>query len=197
MMDQEVLTLNQVLSTETELSEKKMKDTESCDSIAKLEKFLTKEVKILWPIACNFILKKLMEVLNVKVPDVLVTAWSKYKDIAQYTNKKRYPPSETYMVPLATHTVESIYEPSIEVLFNNQLIGEIKFEITVFLVVEGIILEIKGGKIMKLHTGSFYGGGSIKCEGKLIFEKQTNPFTLPGVIDLGEGISIPKLPVQN
>jgi hypothetical protein len=195
MTDQDVLTLNQLLSAETELSAKQMKNAASSENIAKLEKFLTKEVKILWPIACKLILKKLMEILNVKVPDVLVTAWNKYKDIAQYTDKKRYPPTETYMVPLATHTVESLYEPSLQVCFNNQPIGEINFEITVFITIEGAVLEIKGGKIMKLHTGSYYGGGSLKCEGALIFEKQSAAFNLPGEIDLGEGIPIPKSPV--
>jgi hypothetical protein len=195
MIDQDVLTLNQLLSAETELSARQMKNAESSGNIAKLEEFLTKEVKILWPVACKIILKKLMEVLNVKVPDVLVTAWSKYKEIAQYTNKKKYPPGETYMVPLATHTVDTSYEPSLQVCFNNQPIGEINFEITVFITLEGAVLEIKGGKIMKLHMGSCYGGGSLECEGNLIFEKQTTPFNLPGEIDLGEGIPIPKSPV--
>jgi hypothetical protein len=195
MIENETVTLNQLLSSEKELSAKKLMKAESCDNLAYLKKLLTKEVKIFWPVVCSFILKKLVEILDQKVSDVMIAAWNKYKDIVQYTDAEKYPPDETYLVPLVEHTIESVYEPSLEILFNNQPVGELNFEITFFITLEGIALEIKGGKIMKVNTGSCKGGGSIKCEDITIFEKETSPFNLPGSIDLGKGIPIPKLPV--
>jgi hypothetical protein len=193
MTDREALTLNQLFSTETGLSDKQMTEAESCDSMVELKKRLTQEAKTVWPIARGIILKKLVEMLNIRVPDIMVAAWNKYEAIAKYTDGKQYPPSETYMVPLAEHTIESVHKPSLEICLNNQPVGEIKFEITLFIKVEGIILEIKGGRIMKVHTGSCKGGGSLKCEGQLLLKKETSPFELPGTIDLGEGVPIPKL----
>jgi len=195
MTDNEVITLNQLLSSKAELSAKELKKAESRENVARIKDIIKKEVKARWPVAFGFILKKLMESLDPKVSDVMIAAWKKYQDIVQFTDEKKYPPDKTYLVSLAEHTMESTYNPTIEILFNNQKVSEISFEIKVYLKIEGINLEIQGGKIMKIHTGSCKGGGSVKLEDLTILEKETESFTLPGSIILGKGITIPKVTV--
>ncbi len=192
MTKQEVVTLDQVFSSGEKLSPKELKKAESSGHLAKVKEILS-NVKVFWPAACDIILKKLLETLNVNMANFMVSTWNKYREIEQYTDAKTFPRTQTYMVPLTEHTIDASYEPSMEILVNNQPVATLNFIISVYLTLEGIILEIKGGKIMKLHTGSCKAGGSIMCEGQLIFEKTTSPFTLPGEIDLGKGILIPKL----
>jgi hypothetical protein len=191
MTDHETVTLNRFFSSETELSVKKLMKADSRDNVADLKKKLTQEVKVVWPVACGFILKEFMEILNMKVSDVMIAAWNQYKALVQYTDEKKYPPGESYLVPLAKHTIESIHKPFLEILVNHHPVGKINFEIIISLAVEGIVLKIQDGKIMEVRTGSCKGGGSIKCEDKLILKKETGPFSLPGLISLGEGIPIP------
>jgi len=195
MKDNETVTLSRFFSSETKSSTKELMKAESHDNVADIKEIIKEQVKVPWPVACGFILRKFMEALDTKVSDVMIEAWKKYKDIVQYTDEKKYPPDETYCVSLAEHTIESVHKPYLEILFDNQPVGKrIKFEIKIFLTVEGIALEIQGGKIMKVHTGSCKGGGSIKLEDFTILEKETKSFTLPGSISLGQGIPIPKLP---
>jgi hypothetical protein len=193
MKDNKIETINQLLVSEKELTTKKLNKAKSRDNVANLKKGLTKEAKVMWPVACNIILKKLLEALNINVADIMVSAWDRCGEVLQYSNKKKCPAGRCQMVHLAEHTIESIHEPSIEIYYNNQPISEINFEITLFLTVEGIVLEITDGRIMKIHTGSCRGGGCIKCEGITILKKKTRRFTLPGTISLGKGIAISKL----
>ncbi len=195
MKNNEITSLNQLLASDKKLSTKKLMKAKRRENVANLKKCLTKEVKVVWPVACGIILKKLSEILDMNISDVMVSAWGKCGDLCQYCNKKKYPHGKSYMLPLAEHTIESVHEPSLEIFFNNQPVGKINFEITLYLTVEGIVLEIQDGKIMKVHTGSCEGGGCIKCEGILILKKNTRSFTLPGSISLGKGIPLPKIPI--
>jgi hypothetical protein len=192
MKKQGVATLNQIFSSKKALSSKKMNNPEWSDNISKLKESFAKESKFFWPAVCAIVLKKIMEVINVKVVDVLVPAWNKYREIQQYADLKKYPPDKIYMVPLAEHVIKSEYTPELEIFINNQSVCTLRFSVEVSLTLGGVILEIKGGKIMKLHTGSCKGAGSIACEGFLIINQKTSPFTLPGEITLGEGVPISK-----
>lgn len=193
MKDNRTLTVNQLFAAEQGTADKKLVNAATQENVATLKERLAQEVKVLWPVVCRVLLNKLMESLDEKVSDVMVAAWAKYQDILQYKDEQQYPPDETYLVLLVKHTIESVYNPYLEININNQPVGKINFEIEAFLTVEGIHLEIKGGKIMKIHTGSCQAGGSIKCEGITIIEKKTKSFTLPGTIRLGEGVNIPDI----
>jgi hypothetical protein len=193
MKKQALVTLDQIFSSKKAMSSKKMKNTEISKSVTKLKETLAKEVKIFWPAACAIMLKKILGTINIKLADFLVNAWNKYREIEQYTDPKKYPPDKTYMVPLAEHVVKSVFTPKLGICVNNQQVTELSFTIEVSLTLGGVILEIKGGKIMKLHTGSCKGAGNIYCEGMMIISQKTSPFTLPDEISLGNGIPIRKL----
>ncbi|GAH43635.1 unnamed protein product, partial [marine sediment metagenome] len=50
----------------------------------------------------------------------------------------------------------------------------------IMLMLKGITLKIKGGKIREIITGSCKGKGIIMCENFKIMEKETESFPLPG-----------------
>jgi hypothetical protein len=192
MTENEILTLNQFFSSEQEPSMKRLTKTEEQDNLAEIKKLISDKAKVLWPLACDFIFKKLMGALDDNISDIMIEAWGKYKEIIEYADVKKHPPDEANLVPLDEHTISTEYNPEIEITFKNiPLTKTIHFNITVSLIVNGIILEIQGGKIMKVNIGTCKGSGSIKCEGFEILKKETSPFTLAGPIDLGQGITIP------
>lgn len=75
-------------------------------------------------------------------------------------------------------------------MVNEKSVGKIELEITVSLALEGFTLKIQDGKIKEILTGSCKGEGSVKCENVVLLEKELAPISLPGSIDLGEGLPI-------
>ena len=191
-MSSEQFTLNQIFTPE-KLSTKQLTDAIPGDKLSVLKERLIKEARVAWPLACNLIVGKIGDLLNISVPDIMIAAWNKYRTLAQYTDKEKYPPDETYIVTLAEHTVTSEHSPSIEIIFNNVPIDKIDFDITFSLTFSGINLKIQDGKIMEVMTGTCKGNATVQCENKTIFEKETKSYTLPGSISLGGGVPIPKL----
>jgi hypothetical protein len=55
---------------------------------------------------------------------------------------------------------------------------------------QGMHLEIRDGKIMKIHTGSCQASGEIAIEGKTFYKKKPAALQLPGTIDLEPGVPI-------
>jgi hypothetical protein len=158
---------------------------------ALLKEKLLKEVKrVPWPSVGDAILGKVGDLLDIKLVDVLVLAWKKYRLLAKYADRDRYSPDEVVLVPLATHTVTAEQHPYIEILVREQPLGKIVFDVSLSLMLEGFVLKIQDGKIKAIQTGSWQGKGTIALEKETLVEKDLGPVTLPGSIDLGEGISL-------
>ena len=190
-MSDSQLTLNQFFSPEKELSPGKLSSLESNKKIASLKKRILKEAKVKGPLILDSIIKNTIDMLDIKILDIMVKAWNKYKILLKYLDKEKYPPEETFLVPLAEHTIKSEHHPSIDILINDKPVGKIEFSITFSIMLEGIILKIQDGKIKGITTGTCKGKGTLACENVVILEKKTESIPLPGSIDLGEGIPIP------
>ncbi len=143
-----------------------------------------------WPVSFSEIVNKIGDVLDIRMTDILVAAWRKYREIRKYSDSAAYPPGETFLVPLAEHTVRSVHHPGIEILVDEHPVATVELEIEIALRLEGAILRISDGRIKGITTGSCTGKGIIKCEGFTLLERKSEPYRLPGTIDLGEGIPI-------
>ena len=165
----------------------------SSQEFSRVKQSITKEIKG-FPLPPSFyekIIQELPQSLDIEIKDILVWAWRKRGEIIQYRDKKKYPPGETYLVPLLEHTVISKHSPTIQPVINNvELPTKIKFDIVLKLKLKGAILDIRDGKIIEILTGSCTGSGSIQYAGITILEKKTAPYTLPATLNLGEGITI-------
>lgn len=184
------ITLNQFFSLK-ELAQSRLSTIESSEKMSLLKEKVSKEIKeIRWPVTFNEIIKKVEDLLNISVSDIMVSAWNKYRELLKYTDKGKYPPDVSVLVPLAEHTIKSVHKPSIEILINDKPVGKIDFDINIALTLKGFILKIQDGKIKEIKTGNCKGKGTIKCEDFVILAKETESFPLPGSINLGEGVAI-------
>ena len=161
---------------------------ESATTISNLrKKFADNAHDVKWPTAFSEITKKLANLLDVGIPDIMTTAWNKHQFLRKYLDRDKYSPGKSILVSLAKHTVKSQHHPSIEVFVNEQLVGKVDFAITVSLAFEGLTLKIQDGRIMEIITGSCIGKGAVSCEGYTLIERGTAPFRLPDTIKLGSG----------
>lgn len=164
--------------------------------VATVKGKLAAEAKLLpWGAVCDVIVDKIAELVDIKLMDVLAVAWKKYRVLEKYADRNRYGPEETMLVPLAEHTVKSEHHPYIEILFRDQLVGKLVFDVTLALKLQGITLKIQDATIKAIQTGSWQGEGSIKLGDTVLVEKEFEPVSLPGALELSPGISLRELAV--
>lgn len=192
IMNNSEITLNKIFSfNEKDLPQRILSEIESNEKLSLLKESVSKEVKeIKWATTFNEIIKKIKDLLNISIPDIMVKAWNKYGFLQEYLDKEKYPSDETILVPLSEHTIKSEHHPFVEILINDKSIGKIEFNINIVLTIKGIILKIQNGKIKELITGSCEGKGNVKYENLIILERDIESISLPNSIDFGKGISI-------
>ena len=105
----------------------------------------------------------------------MLRAWSKYALVRKYLAT-----SETALVPLLEHTIESSHEPTIDLSQANVVFKTVKFEVRLTIAVKGLVLKIGEGRIQKIEAGNFTATGSLKCEEVTLAEKELKPLNIPG-----------------
>jgi hypothetical protein len=138
----------------------------------------------------EMLIRQLADGLDVGIGDILVGAWRKRQEIIRYRDTEKYPPDQTNVVPLIEHTVTSKHSPTIQPVINNVPLKKIKFDIVLKLKLKGVMLKIRGGKIMEILVGSCTGSGSIEYAGYAVLKKETQPFNLPASMKLEDGVAI-------
>lgn len=190
-MSNQHTTLNEFFSLK-EVKKDQLSEIESKSKVATLKERIKEKAKeIDWPAAFEAIIKKAEDLLDIEIPDIMIGAWKKYAELAKYTDAEEYPPDETYLVPLAEHTITSNHKPHIDILVNDHKLGSINFSIDLSLALKGFVLKIQAAKITEILTGSCQAKGSLKCEDFTLLEKQSEPLSLPVSIILKTPISIP------
>lgn len=142
-----------------------------------------------WPVFSSAVSRHIGELLDVGIPDVLANAWNKSAAVHEHLEKSRQSPGESFLLPLAEHTIESEHTPSIEVLKNGKPVAKLAFTARVVLTVEGAVLRIQNGDIREIQTGQVKGSGTLKCGGAVLVEKETQAIPLPGRVVLREDTS--------
>jgi hypothetical protein len=77
------------------------------------------------------------------------------------------------------HTVKSEHRSSLEVLFKGVKLKVIDFTVATELILEGVVLRIKGGRVLAIEAGSVKGRASLAMENKTVLEKPFAPIPLP------------------
>jgi len=173
------------------LAQDRLSDIEVSGEFVTLRNNLAQKTRgITWPLAFGDILQGIEEVLKVKLEDILVGAWKKTRELRKYRDPEKYPPTETVLLHLVEHTINSELHPALEVVVNDLAVEKIQLIIKLALNFNGIILKIKGGKIIEILPGSCKGTGNLSWGKFVLLEEQTKTFTLPQSIKLGEGIPI-------
>jgi hypothetical protein len=135
---------------------------------------------------------RLAEILDVKVSDVVTSAWEKAQEFREYADPQAHPPDETILTELAEHTIDVDFHPSLEFLMNDRPLPGIQLDITLSLTIKGLILKIRDGKVREMTAGSIIGRGKLETAGLTILEKQTEEILLPR----GRQVETPSEPTQ-
>ena len=143
-----------------------------------------------WSSARGAIDEALQQALHVSLLDILAGGWNKYRDLIEYRDRKKHPPSEIARYHLYQHTISSKHKPQIEIYINDRRLGSLDFELTLALEIDSADMKIQDAKIWEISPGSCRGSGKLTLGPALLLERRTSPLRLPAVISFTNGLAI-------
>jgi hypothetical protein len=108
--------------------------------------------------------------LNVDVGDIVGSALTKHRPIADAMRTTAADPRAEVLVTLAEHTFESDFDPSVDVIVDGATVVTIDFQVALEAHVEGGLLVIAGGRIAAVRTGRTTLSATLSCERVTIAE---------------------------
>lgn len=127
----------------------------------------------------NNVADKLRDALDVPIHQILKSAWAQHRDLLDDLEKSRQMRGETFLVPLANHTIRSTHHPAVEVLVNDRRVAAFKFNANLMMRIQGAVLKVEGGEVVGVESGAWQGVGQLKCGPVTLVEHETNEFPLP------------------
>ena len=160
---------------EKEWHDEKLSKIELKDKVGELKKKINKkEPRLKWEKVFGEVKETSSKLLDIKLKEVLESAWGKYEEVEKYLDEDKYNTDETFLIPLVEHTVVSEHHPKIEIRLGELYIGEIDFDVQLKLLLSGIILKISQGKIQGVSAGECRSSGTFICEGITLFEDESS-----------------------
>jgi hypothetical protein len=160
-------------------------DDPSDDRWDAFQERVSQEIKsIKWTSTIPDLAPKVCELLDIKIPDVLIAAWKKVADIQAVLEKSKKTPDETVYLELAQHTINSEHKPSIDVKIKGATVKKIELIIQLGFNLKGFLLKIQNGAITEMQTGQCEAKGTIKYGSLPVAEKKLEPIKLPFAIPI-------------
>jgi hypothetical protein len=131
----------------------------------------------------NNVADKLKDALDVQINQILKSAWAQHRDLLDDLEKSKQSRAETFLVPLANHTIRSTHHPAVEVLVNDRRVAAFKFNANLMMRIHGAVLKVQGGEVVGVEAGAWQGVGQLKCGPVTLVEHETEEFALPASLN--------------
>lgn len=146
---------------------------------------LKQEAKgIKWTAAMPDLGAKICELLDIKIHDILMTAWKKAEALRQALADSQADPERSIYLDLAEHTIDYETRPFVDVKIKGASVKKITLTVALNLKLKGFTLKVQNGAIREIQTGSCEGKGTIKYEKLAIAEKKLSPIKFPLTIEV-------------
>ena len=142
----------------------------------------TKGIK--WTAAMPDLGAKICELLDIKIHDILMTAWKKADALRQALADSKTDPERSIYLDLAEHSIDYETQPFIDVKIKGASVKKITLTVMLNLKLRGFTLKVQNGAICEIQTGSCDGKGTIKYEKLAIAEKKLSPIKFPLMIKI-------------
>lgn len=151
---------------------------------------------IKWTAAMPDLGSKIGELLDIKIHDMLLTAWKKAEAVRQAIEESKKTPDKATYLDLTEHSIDYETKPFIDVKIKSASVKKLTLTVAINLKVKGFGLKVQNGAIRELQTGTCEGKGTIKYEKLSIAEKKIEPIKFPFTIPIPGLILIPEVPAE-
>jgi len=135
---------------------------------------------------------KICELLDIKIHDILLTAWKKVDAVRQAIEESKKNPDKASYLDLTEHSVDYETKPFIDVKLKSASVKKLTLYVALNLKVKGFGLKVQNGAIREMQTGKCEGKGTVKYEKLPIAEKQFEPIKFPLTIKIPSLIQVPE-----
>ena len=142
-----------------------------------------------WQGGAATILGMLQRAFDFPIGNVLAGAWNKYSEFWKFTDRTKYPPGTTSYADIGNHTIKSIHERKVDVLFNGSKVGSVDFKLDLNIKVKATV-SITDARFMTVRIGSLVFGGTLECSGAKLLKRTSREYNSPFELRLGKGIPI-------
>jgi hypothetical protein len=150
------------------------------DNWQALQERLTEEAKgIKWIAAMPDLGAKICELLDIKIHNVLLTAWKKADSLREVLESSRKSPDKSSFLDLAEHSIDYATKPSVDVKIKGVTAKKITLDVALNMKLKGFTLKVQNGGIREIQTGSCEVKGTIKYDKLPIAEKKLTPIKFP------------------
>lgn len=126
----------------------------------------------------NNVADKLKDALDVQINQILKSAWAQHRDLLDDLESSKQTRDETFLVPLANHTIRSTHHPAVEVLVNDRRVAAFKFNANLMMRIQGAVLKVRAGEVVGVESGAWQGVGQLKCGPVTLVEHETDELDL-------------------
>jgi hypothetical protein len=119
--------------------------------------------------------------LDLDLGDLVVAGWRKQGELAAAAERTAANPGSSEVVELATHRISSVHRPFVELLINDVHAASVNFELDIEFVVKALVVTVRNGHVVSLHTGACDVAATLAAEGLQLASRRAH-FELPLVI---------------
>src|SRR5205823_5698061 len=132
--------------------------------------------------------------LDLDLADLVVAGWRKQHQLAAAAERTAANPGSSEVVELATHRISSAHHPSVELLVNDVHVATVTFDLEVEFVVRALVVTVRDGHVVSLHTGSCDLAATLAAEGVQLAGRRGHlelPLVVPWPLPLRGGSAPP------
>jgi hypothetical protein len=157
--------------------------------LAPLEAQILAEVKFFpWKQFLDSLGTKAIELFQIQVDQLVVRAYEKAHVLPGDSAPAQHSARETSWVPITQKTISSDQRPRLRIEFRGQTY-EIVFDLHLELVIKGLVLEVRGGKVVAIQSGSVDGSGKISLGRIELVSKDWEGIRFPGAVTFNTGVT--------
>jgi len=117
---------------------------------------------------------------NIQIGDLLHRSWEQVNDFREAVAEGRHDREAVAVIPLTEHAIATTHTPSLDLFLGRKRLARLPLQIELNLLLNGVAVELRGGRIAGLRTGHCAGQGAVTVAGVPIVEQETPPIHLPG-----------------
>jgi hypothetical protein len=119
--------------------------------------------------------------LDLDLGDLVIAGWRKQGELAAAAERTTANPGSSEVVELASHRISSVHRPFVELLLNGVHVASVNFELDIEFVVKALVVTVRNGHVVSLHTGTCDVAATLAAEGLQLASRRAH-FELPLII---------------
>jgi hypothetical protein len=119
--------------------------------------------------------------LDLDLASLVASGWRKHAALTEAAERTLANPGSSEIVELLVHNITTTHRPSVDLLIDHVPVTTIHFELCFEFAVKGLVVTVRNGHVVNLHSGSCDVTGTLTAEGAQLASRRAH-LELPWLI---------------